>query len=85
VSKEEFLAERILKLSAADQMMIRLIGWGGFVAAYAQAGADIPTCGIKNMYMFYCTREKGHPGPHVAHGGITQVCDVWDDIYETMG
>jgi len=30
-----------------------------------------------------CTREKGHPGPHVSHGRFNRVLAVWEERSKT--
>ena len=37
------------------------------------------SCGQRDGDGFTCTRVKGHPGPHVAHGYENDVCAVWTE------
>lgn len=43
----------------------------------AHSGQHI--CGRRHDSGMVCTRELGHPGPHVAHGGIDNPLQTWHD------
>ena len=57
--------------------------------AFARSQEGLDSCADKQMPVaepclegrggYFCTRAKGHEGPHVAHGSIYPVCAVWDD------
>lgn len=53
--------------------------WGSLLRLKTQNNTH---CGNRaNPGAYYCTRPKGHQGPHVAHG-TEDACAIWDSSPE---
>jgi len=65
-------------MTQVEQVIVRLADPVFFARHYPMAERGVSWCAALSPSPYFCTREKYHKGPHVAHLGSESVVEVWE-------